>query len=131
MHLCEIQTGKLDTVDKLGRMGLTQSYDHEHGCVNRAWLDCSPRLPFSLKLFHAGHNLQKQVYSVFEGVDAQGKGDHEHEERQAREGAPSESWKAGPRSGLTFSRWIPEPEVRLKEAAPASWGRGCRSWDNH
>lgn len=90
-----------------------------------------PPFAFFTQALSRRTHLQKQVYSVFEGVDAQGKGDHEHEERQAREGAPSESWKAGPRSGLTFSRWIPEPEVRLKEAAPASWGRGCRSWDNH
>lgn len=71
------------------------------------------------------------MYSVFEGVVSQGKGDHEHEEKQMREGAPSESQKAGLRLGLTFSRWILELEVRLKEAAPASWGIGCRSWDNH
>lgn len=68
--------------------GLTHSCANVHGLISTAWLDFSPYLPFPLKLFCAGHNLQKQMYSVmsvsftvFEGLDAQGKGGHRQRER--------------------------------------------------
>lgn len=66
-----------------------QPCDDVHGLIIRGWLDFSPHLPFPRKLFCAGYNLRKQMYSVmsvsfavFEGMNAQGKEDHEHGEKQ-------------------------------------------------
>lgn len=106
---------------------MTHFCANAHSLVSRAWLDFSPYLFFPLKLFCAGHNLQKQIYSVisdsftvFEGLDAQGKEGHKQGERQIR----GHLLKVGRRLGFTFLRYILlEPNLRLKEVFLASWRR--------
>ena len=87
---------------------LTQRCDNMHGLVNRAWLNFSSHLPFPLKLFCAGHNLQKQMnsvmsvsFTVFEGMNAQGKGGHEQGGRSR--GAPSGLRLVSPSLGIFWS----------------------------